>query len=1162
MWLVGILSLLFFSACSYSNDSGRVDELNSLSYAYHYRCLDSVSKYAHEAFLLSGDYSSGKAEAYNNLAFVHIARMQYPEAYSCLDSVSQFTDNQVELLVADVQKMRLCQRESKNKDFYYYRERATRRMRRIEEESSALSDRMKMRYLYARTEFSIVSSTYYYYVGLNKYAVESLKNVELYGGLQSDTAQYLNYLYQLGSGGLISRPTRLATYQKEFECLLECYILSKRSGMVYWQANSLQAISEHLLDREVGNSLIDNNEAAFVYLNNHDMPDSLIAGYLAQKALVLFEDYGDVYQIAGAYRTLSSCYWNLGDYTSSLICLERALTRNKAIRQAPAQIASIRECLSLVYSAMDDKNNSDINRNEYLDIQEETRQDRQLEARAEQLERVSSQLNLLILFILSLIFIAVVLLFVFNKLGKRKHRDEYIGNLLLPLKEWEETNKVRITELDDKCEEISERLALSRLQLEKYKRRGLDNKAKVFLVGNVLPYIDRIINEVGKLERGKETDEVRNERLLYMAELTEKINEYNDVLTHWIQLQQGQLSLKIESFNLVDVFDVLAKSEMSFKLKGITFNVEATDVKVKADKVLTLFMLNTLADNARKFTPKGGHVSVNAVKTPDYVEISVKDTGAGLSADELASIFDHKVYNGHGFGLMNCKGIVEKYKKISHIFNVCGLFAESVKGKGSRFYFRLPYGIARCLFIFVFSLVTLAGVCADKVDNVVSDNLQKAGAFADSAYYNNVRGEYDKTLAFADSTLHYLNRHYLSFYPGSKSLMVMEDGGTSMPAELKWFHDGVKTNYDIILDIRNECAVAALALNEWDLYSYNNRVYTSLFKERSADKGLDDYCQTMQASSSNKVIAVIILVLLLVGIVLAFYFLYYRHVLYFRFCVERIAKANKVLLSGIEDKAKLNYIGSIDTSKYPVVLKDVVDKIKEALTRSVSFDEPRLLSLEYAEDELNRVVYETEKMYISNNIIDNCLSTLKHETMYYPARIRQLVDDDDINIQNVKELVHYYKELYTILYGQVRSQAEAVKFECASVSLKDYISVDEHVLFDGVLLSYMFDVLKESCGCIPSETIVAGADGKYLTLRLSCNKINRTDTDNFDYFAPSVQNIPFLICRQIIREMAEITNMHGCGLRVVSEGSGTTFVYVTLARAHKMPVLDQKEIEQ
>lgn len=58
------------------------------------------------------------------------------------------------------------------------------------------------------------------------------------------------------------------------------------------------------------------------------------------------------------------------------------------------------------------------------------------------------------------------------------------------------------------------------------------------------------------------------------------------------------------------------------------------------------------------------------------------------------------------------------------------------------------------------------------------------------------------------------------------------------PAELQWFYDNLPTNYSIILDIRNESAVAALALHEWALYRYNNNVYTRLFKENSADKKL------------------------------------------------------------------------------------------------------------------------------------------------------------------------------------------------------------------------------------------------------------------------------------------------------------------------------------
>lgn len=90
---------------------------------------------------LSGGYDEGKAAALNNLAFYHIARMDYNIAYDLLRQVAETTDNQVELLVADIQLMRLCQRESRNKDFYVYREKAQRRLRRVDEEPERLSDR-------------------------------------------------------------------------------------------------------------------------------------------------------------------------------------------------------------------------------------------------------------------------------------------------------------------------------------------------------------------------------------------------------------------------------------------------------------------------------------------------------------------------------------------------------------------------------------------------------------------------------------------------------------------------------------------------------------------------------------------------------------------------------------------------------------------------------------------------------------------------------------------------------------------------------------------------------------------------------------------------------------------------------------------------------------
>ena len=158
-------SLLSFSACSHDNKQ-LVDKLNSISYANHYRSLYSTEVYAQKAYALAEGYGDGKAEALNNQAFVDIMRMDYHEARKTLETVEKHTDNQVELLIADVQSMRICQRMSENRSFYDFRQSAIDRIKRIDEENECLDSHNKKRLLYAKSEFAIVSSAYYYYVGL------------------------------------------------------------------------------------------------------------------------------------------------------------------------------------------------------------------------------------------------------------------------------------------------------------------------------------------------------------------------------------------------------------------------------------------------------------------------------------------------------------------------------------------------------------------------------------------------------------------------------------------------------------------------------------------------------------------------------------------------------------------------------------------------------------------------------------------------------------------------------------------------------------------------------------------------------------------------------------------------------------------------------------
>ena len=1054
------MGLLFLSACSHT-DRQAVDRLNSKSYAYHYRNIDSTEAYALRAYELSKDYHAGRAEALNNLAFVHIVRMEYDKAERLLNEVVETTDNQYQLLIAYVQQMRLCQRRSKNREFHEYRELANHALGRIREDlsvpgkrGSGLSQGAESRQLlYAETEYAIVNSTYYYYVGLERQSIQALRQIDP-NEVQRDTAQYLNYLYNIGAGGILTEGTQQDINQLEFDHLLRCFMVARQGNYPYFIANALEALSEHLMEEDYRRQLIDDNLPAMKFINPENVEEEFLPGWLAENSLWLFTDYGDVYQIAGAYRTLASCYRQIGDYESALYNLEQALS-DSAIYQAPDLVASIREQLSVAYSAINDKQQSDENRNIYIDLMTDTRQDRSLEARAYQYERSVVQLNWMLGAVVVAIILLLFSLWLFNHLNKRQKKNN---------------------QLDEIIEQRQDELAMSRLRLEDNERRNLDQRAKISLVNSITPFIDRIIHEVN---HDGDND--------YVRELTDQINDYNDVLTHWIQLRQGEVSLKIESFPLQQLFDIVARSRKSFEMKGINLDVQPTEVQVKADRVLTLFMLNTLADNARKFTPEKGRVEVSAIESDNYVEISVSDTGIGMTDDQQARLFDakpitdEKSQTSHGFGLLNCKGIIEKYRKMSQLFSVCAIGVQSRLGEGSRLWFRLPkgrsseshpgslgngrvateFGKAKRTLRLLILLFTLQA----SLFTHANDNLQQAANFADSAFTSNINGTFERTLQFADSCRFYLNRHYKSLKPRGNYLMLRKGNPSLVAPEIKWYHDSLKTNYQVILELRNESAVAALALHEWQLYSYNNKIYTQLYKEMSADNTLSAYCRTMQQSQTNKSIAVILLILVLFSIIPAYYLLYYRHRLYQRFYVEREQQS----------------------------------------------------SLEMMDDELRRIELETANLHVANAVLDNCLSTLKHETMYYPSRIRQLVDQGDR--ESLAEVTDYYRELYGILSQQAMGQVARVKLHMKPL--------ENGILGDETLIRYLFEILRKQGG---AEQTIHQKGEKYVEISVQMPKLKLTDEEAQNLFNPSTDHIPYLLCREIVRNHGEATNRRLCGI--------------------------------
>ena len=350
-------------------------------------------------------------------------------------------------------------------------------------------------------------------------------------------------------------------------------------------------------------------------------------------------------------------------------------------------------------------------------------------------------------------------------------------------------------------EQMVEALSDERIQLEKHryvyeqhiagnKRQNLIKKACLAIVNGINPYIDRILNEVHKLtEKGYIDDEkIKKEKYHYIDELVTTINEYNDILALWIKMKQGTLSLNIETFGLNELFDLLGKGRRAFEMKEQTLEIEPTHAMVKADRALTLFMINTLAENARKYTHEGGVIKVYARTTDSYVEISVEDNGRGISAEDVAQIIGEKVYDsrvigmknatdadelkenkGSGFGLMNCKGIIEKYKKTNELFRVCVFDIESEPGKGSRFYFRLPSGVRKVIGVLLCLLLPFGmGSClydpippmlqdTDSIvvitDSAYEDLLDAASDYANAAYFANVDEQYEIALQYADSAI-------------------------------------------------------------------------------------------------------------------------------------------------------------------------------------------------------------------------------------------------------------------------------------------------------------------------------------------------------------------------------------------------------------------------
>ena len=179
-----------------------------------------------------------------------------------------------------------------------------------------------------------------------------------------------------------------------------------------------------------------------------------------------------------------------------------------------------------------------------------------------------------------------------------------------------------------------------------------------------------------------------------MLAQVERLGRLVNQLLDLSRLESGEVPLRIEALplqRLVD--DLISEIDMALPGRGVQVrnDVPADLPALSADRERVHQVLFNLVDNAVRFTPVGGSVTVSARRRNGSVEVAVTDTGAGIPPEHLPRLFERfyradparaRGEGGTGIGLAIARSVVEAHGG--------QIRAKSEPGLGSVFTFDLP----------------------------------------------------------------------------------------------------------------------------------------------------------------------------------------------------------------------------------------------------------------------------------------------------------------------------------------------------------------------------------------------------------------------------------------------------------------------------------------
>ncbi len=197
---------------------------------------------------------------------------------------------------------------------------------------------------------------------------------------------------------------------------------------------------------------------------------------------------------------------------------------------------------------------------------------------------------------------------------------------------------------------------------------------------------------VGMLQRwGKDDKNVLNEGIAAIAQEASSMKELVERLLFLARHDKKTLMLEMQEF---DPLEIMSEIHREAKMLSNVHSFELTPVehaRINGDKDMIKQLMRILLDNAIKYTPSGGKITLGVQKEKDCCVLSVSDTGAGISAEDLPKVFE-RFYrcddarkmqtSGHGLGLSIARIIVSAHKG--------NLKVRSKVGAGTVFSVQLP----------------------------------------------------------------------------------------------------------------------------------------------------------------------------------------------------------------------------------------------------------------------------------------------------------------------------------------------------------------------------------------------------------------------------------------------------------------------------------------